>query len=230
MKPLLPTLLAAALALTLSGPAAGAAAHHHTALAAATAATTTAATPAAATVPVKVAATRAALRDLWIGHVFWIRNVAVARYADNAGAAKAAEAEVVANAKSIAAAVEPFYGKAASDKLFGLLAGHWGAVSEHIDATKQGSKAGQDAATTKLLANANEIADFLAGANPNWPAGTLRGLLSAHGAHHLQQDQQLHDGQYDAEARTWAAMSAHMYVIADALADGLAAQFPEKFR
>lgn len=229
MKPLLPALLAAALATTLSGPAA-AASHHATATAATTvAAATTTATPAAA-VPAKVAATRAALRDLWIGHIFWVRNVVVARYDGNAAAAKAAEAQVVANAKSIAAAVEPFYGQAASDKLFGLLAGHWGAISEHIDATKQDSKAGQDAATRKLLANANEIADFLAGANPNWPVGTLRGLLSAHGAHHLQQDQQLHDGQYDAEARTWAAMSAHMYVIADALADGLAAQFPDKFR
>lgn len=222
MKSLLPTLLATALAAAL--PGLGNAATQHASPAAA------AAIPAATTVPVKVAATRDALRDLWIGHIFWVRNVVVARYGDNAAAAKAAEAQVVANAKAIAGAVEPFYGKAASDKLFGLLAGHWGAISEHIDATNKGSKAGQDAATAKLLANANEIADFLASANPHWPVGTLRGLLSAHGAHHLQQDQQLHDGQYDAEARTWAAMSAHMYVIADALADGLAAQFPEKFR
>jgi len=222
MKSLLPTLLAATLAVAL--PGLGTAATPHASAAAPTAA------PAATTVPVKVAATRDALRDLWINHIFWVRNVVVARYGDSAAAAKAAEAQVVANAKAIAGAVEPFYGQAASDKLFALLAGHWGAISEHIDATKQGSKAGQDAATAKLLANANEIADFLAGANPNWPVGTLRGLLSAHGAHHLQQDQQLHNGQYDAEARTWAAMSAHMYVIANALADGLAAQFPEKFR
>lgn len=221
MKSLLPTLLATALAAAVPGLA-DAATQHATAAAAAT--------PAATTVPVKVAATRNALRDLWIGHIFWVRNVVVDRYGDNAAAAKAAEAQVVANAKAIAGAIEPFYGKAASDKLFGLLAGHWGAISDHIDATKQGSKAGQDAATKKLLANANEIADFLAGANPNWPVGTLRGLLSAHGAHHIQQDQQLHDGQYDAEARNWAAMTAHMYVIADALADGLAAQFPDKFR
>jgi hypothetical protein len=229
MKALLPTLLATALATAVPGLA-SASTQHASAAATAAATATTATTPAAATVPVKVAATRNALRDLWIGHVFWVRNVVVARYDDNSAAARAAEAQVVANAKAIAGAIEPFYGKAASDKLFGLLAGHWGAISDHIDATKKGSKAGQDAATAKLLANANEIADFLAGANPNWPVGTLRGLLSAHGAHHIQQDQQLHDGQYDAEARNWAAMSAHMYVIADALADGLAAQFPDKFR
>lgn len=218
MKSLLPTLLTAALAATLPGLAAAGTQH--------AAAVTP---PTAAAVPATVAATRNALRDLWIGHIFWVRNVVVARYDDSA-AARTAEAQVVANAKAIAGAIEPFYGKAASDKLFGLLAGHWGAISEHIDATEQGSKSGQEAATGKLLANANEIADFLAAANPNWPVDTLRGLLSAHGAHHLQQDQQLHDGQYDAEARTWAAMSAHMYVVADALADGLAAQFPDRFR
>jgi hypothetical protein len=36
--------------------------------------------------------------------------------------------------------------------------------------------------------------------------------------------------QYDAEAKTWAAMTQHMYVIADALAEGIAKQFPDKFR
>ena len=179
MKSLLPTLLTAALAATLPGLAAAGTQH--------AAAVTP---PTAAAVPATVVATRNALRDLWIGHIFWVRNVVVARYDDSA-AARTAEAQVVANAKAIAGAIEPFYGKAASDKLFGLLAGHWGAISEHIDATEQGSKSGQEAATGKLLANANEIADFLAAASPNWPVDTLRGLLSAHGAHHLQQDQQL---------------------------------------
>ena len=51
-----------------------------------------AATPPAAEacVPTKIADTRAALRDLWIGHVFWVRNVVEARFAGNAAAAKAA--------------------------------------------------------------------------------------------------------------------------------------------
>jgi len=34
---------------------------------------------------------------------------------------------------------------------------------------------------------------------------------------------------YDGEAQTWMDMSQHMYVIADAFADGLAKQFPAKF-
>ena len=73
------------------------------------------------------------------------------------------------------------------------------------------------------------FAEFLGGANPHLPVDTLRSLLTAHGAHHLQQIQQLKARQYLQEAQTWAAMTQHMYVIADALVTGIAAQFPEKF-
>ena len=182
-----------------------------------------------ATVPVKIADTRAALRDLWIGHVFWVRNVVDATFEGDAAAAKSAEQQVVANAKAIAGSIEPFYGKPASDALFGLLAGHWGAIKERLDATRAGDKAREDAAMKAMLKNADEIAAFLSGANPNLPRDTLYGLLTAHGAHHVQQIDQFKAKQFDAEAKTWAAMTHHMYVIADALANGIAKQFPGKF-
>jgi len=177
-----------------------------------------------------VVETQAAMRDLWLGHVFWVRNVVEARLEDNASAARAAEQQVVSNAKAIAGAIEPYYGEAASDKLFGLLAGHWGAISAYLDATHAGRKADQDAAFKKLVDNAGEISTFLGGANPHLPVETLRGLLTAHGAHHIEQIKQLEAGQYEQEAATWAAMTRHMYVIADALAGAIAKQFPGKFR
>src|SRR5262245_1510599 len=83
---------------------------------------------------IKVAEAGAAQRDLWVGHVFWVRNVVVANLAGNAAAQAAAEKSVVANAKQIAASIEPFYGKEASDKLFNLLAGHYGAVKQYLEA------------------------------------------------------------------------------------------------
>jgi hypothetical protein len=191
-----------------------------------------AATPSAdeACVSTKLADTKAALRDLWIGHIFWVRNVVDGRFAGNAQAAKAAEQQVVANAQAIAGVIEPFYGKAASDQLFKLLAGHWGAISDYLDATRSHKKVAQDEAYKHLVENADQIATFLSGANPNLPADKLRGLLTAHGAHHVQQIQQFQTNQYDQEAQTWAAMKDHIYVIADALADGIAKQFPDKFR
>jgi hypothetical protein len=184
---------------------------------------------AAATAPAKVAETDAALRDLWVGHVFWVRNVVVDTFAGNKKAAAAAEKEVVANAKAIAGAIEPYYGKEASEKLFGLLAGHYGAVKQYLEATAAGSKTKQDAAVKNLTGNATEIAKFLSGANPNLPFDTVNGLLLAHGGHHIQEIQQLHGKQYAEEAQTWEAMKKHMYVIADALAGAIAKQFPAKF-
>lgn len=177
----------------------------------------------------KVAETKAALRDLWLGHILSIRNVAVATMDKNAAARSAAEADVVANAQQIARSIEPFYGKPATDQLFTLLAGHYQGIREHLDATVAGSASQQDAAVKALTSNAAEIATFLSGANPNLPKDTVMGLLMAHAAHHLTQFQQLKDGEYAREAETWKGMKQHIYVVADALTQALAAQFPAKF-
>jgi hypothetical protein len=177
----------------------------------------------------KVDATKAALRDLWIGHVFWVRNVVVAALAGNTAAEQAAEKQVVANAQAIAGAFEPYYGVKAKDKLFALLAGHYGAVKAYLDASIAKDSAKQSEATTKLLNNAGEIAAFLSSANPYLPKATLEELLQAHGGHHITQIQQLQAKNYAGEAQTWAEMSQHMYVIADALGGAVAKQFPAKF-
>ena len=79
-----------------------------------------------------------------------------------------------------------------------------------------------------ISANAKEIADFLSGANPYLPQATLLSLLATHGAHHMSQIQQIESGDKAGEAKTWDAMKAHMNTIADALAGGIARQFPDK--
>ena len=177
----------------------------------------------------KVAETGAVMRDLWLGHAFWVRNVSLETLAGNKAAAAAAEKQVVANARQIADAIVPFYGKEAGDKLFGLLAAHYGAVKDYLNATSAGSKAKQDAAYNKLVANAGDIAKFLSGANPNLPYDAVNGLLLAHGGHHVKQIQELKGKKYAEEAQTWEEMKKHMYVIADALAGAIAKQFPAKF-
>ena len=177
----------------------------------------------------KVADTKAVLRDLWLGHILGIRNVAVATMDQNAAARESAEKSVVANAEQIAKSIEPFYGKPASEKLFSLLAGHYGAIRDDLDATVAGNAAQQEAAIKTLTANAGEIAAFLSGANPYLPKDAVMGLLTAHAAHHIQQFQQLKAGEYAQEAETWNGMKKHIYVVADALTGALAQQFPAKF-
>ena len=130
----------------------------------------------------KIVATDAAIRGLWHDHIFWVRNVVVATLGKRPAEAKAAEAQVVANAHAIADSIKPFYGDAAGEALFPLLAGHYGAIKSYLTATAAGDKKGQDKATDDLLANADKIATFLSGANPNLPMfGALSGIVHVDG-------------------------------------------------
>ena len=171
-----------------------------------------------------------ALRDLWVGHIFWVRNVVLETKAGDTEAAKVAEGKVVEDARAIADAIIPIYGKEAGDKLFGLLAGHYGAVKGYMTVAFAGDEGAKGAAVDKIKANAEEIAAFLSSANPkNWPKDALMGLLMAHGAHHIAQINQINGKDLAAEAKTWDDMKSHIYMIADALADGIVKQFPKKF-
>jgi hypothetical protein len=177
----------------------------------------------------KTSQTAAVLRDLWIGHIFWVRTVSVALVNKQEAAAKIGEQQAVENAKSIAATIEPFYGAAAKDGFFKLLAGHYGAVKAYLVATIAGDASAQSTATQSLTSNAGEIANFLSKANPYLPKDAVQGLLLAHGGHHIQQIQQLKEGKFEAEADTWEEMKKHVYQIADATAGALAKQFAKKF-
>lgn len=173
--------------------------------------------------------TRLALRDLWAEHIFWVRNYALANHNGKAAQADTAAKEVVANATAIANSLQPLYGQPAADQMLTLLAGHWGAIKDYSDASVAKDAAKQKAAMDALVSNAKAIAAFLAKANPYLPEDTLVTLLSAHGGHHISQIDQLAKADYVGEAKTWHAMREHILVIADALAEALVKQFPEKF-
>ncbi|MNP05488.1 hypothetical protein D3C76_974430 [compost metagenome] len=173
--------------------------------------------------------TRLALRDLWVEHIFWIRNYALANQAADRQQAKVAADQVVDNATKIANSIAPLYGQPAADQLLKLLAGHWGAVKHYSDATVAKDSKGKQAAVAELTSNAKAIAAFLARANPNLPEATLVNLLSAHGGHHVAQIDEFAAHDYVGEARTWSMMRTHILALADALTAALVKQFPDKF-
>ena len=170
-----------------------------------------------------------AMRNLWGDHIFWIRNVALTTKLGDTEAAKVADEQVVQNAKAIAEAVVPYYGKAAGDKLFTLLAGHYGSVKDFMSAAFSANKAGMDSAKIKMINNAKDIAVFLSSANPNWPEQTLLGALGSHGALHMAQIEQIHAKNFAAEAKIWEQEKAQVFQIADVLSEGIVKQFPQKF-
>lgn len=123
----------------------------------------------------------------------------------------------------------PFYGEAASEKLFSLLDANISAVHEYSDATVAENKRQQDVALAHLASNADEIADFLSHLNPYLQKETVRALIATHGAHHVLQINQYKAKDYAPLGATWPMMRQHVYVIADTLTMALAKQFSNKF-
>jgi hypothetical protein len=179
--------------------------------------------------PARVEEMKQTLRDLWVGHIFWVRHVVSNIATNDPEERDAAEKEVVENTKQIANAMAPFYGEAASEKLYRLLDGNIAAVREYSEATIAENKQQQDAALVHLASNADEIADFLSHLNPYLHKDTVRNLIATHGAHHVLQINQYKAKNYAPLGATWPMMRQHIYVIADTLTAALAKQFPSKF-
>lgn len=172
----------------------------------------------------------ATMQDLWHDHIVATRNYALAVHAGDAAAAKAAQEAEVANGHQLADAVASVYGEDAGKGIFELLAGHVGGVNAYTDAAKAGDDAGKDKAMDDLTENGQQIAQFLAGANPdNWTEDALFGALAAHVGHHKQQiDLMMSNASQADQDKEWTAMQEHMDMIAGVLADGIAKQFPDK--
>lgn len=171
----------------------------------------------------------AALRSLLHGHIVATRDYALAVHTGNKAHAKKASAAVVSNAKQIANAVAGFYGKAGGDAFLKLLAGHWGGVKALTDAAHAHDSAAEQSAMQDLASNGTQIAKFLSSANPNLPENTVKGLWMMHVMDHKTQvDEMMSNAPAAEQAKAWAEMQKHANTIADALAAGIAKQFPNK--
>src|SRR5215470_1474443 len=114
------------------------------------------------------------MRKLWEDHVTWTR-LAIVTFADGSAGFGASATRLLQNQTDIGNAVAPFYGTAAGQHLSSLLHDHITIAVEILQAAKAGDTAAFADAKTRWYANANNIADFLAAANPRlWPEETMR--------------------------------------------------------
>ncbi|MFL5363023.1 MAG: hypothetical protein ACJ79O_16415 [Myxococcales bacterium] len=172
---------------------------------------------------------RADMRKLWEEHVTYTGLFAIAAINGGLDANKIAE-RLLRNQDDIGNAIKPYYGDAAGNKLGSLLRDHILIAADLVKAAKAGDSAAQEAANKKWFQNADDIAGFLSSANPNWPQKTLQDMLHTHLQGVTDQVVALlkHD---DASLITaYDKNVEHMMMLADALASGIAKQFPDKFR
>ena len=172
---------------------------------------------------------RLALRKLWSDHVIWTREYIVAAVAGTPDADPAA-GRLLRNQDDIGAAIVPYYGDAAGQALTSLLRNHILIAVDLVAAAKASDDAAFKTHDQRWSDNAAEIARFLAGANPNWPENDVLDLLSLHLK--LTKDEAVArlTADWDADVKAFDDIFTEIMVLADALHDGLVAQFPEKFR
>ena len=179
--------------------------------------------------PARVAEMKQAYRDLWLGHIYWVQHAVLTEATGSLAERDAVKKRVDDNTKQIASMLIPFYGEARSQKFLSLLDSNIGAVREYSEATVAGNTSQQDAALAHLAKNADNFGAFLNGINPYLSESTVRGLIAAHGAHHVLQINQYKKKDYAHLDETWKMMREHVYVIADTLIEALVKQFPSKF-
>jgi hypothetical protein len=171
---------------------------------------------------------RLALRKLWSDHVIWTRDYIIAATSDAADADSAA-GRLLKNQEDMGSAIVPYYGDGAGAKLTNLLKQHIMIAVDLVADAKKGDndKFGTD--DRRWTDNAGEISRFLAGANPNWPEKDVTDLLALH--------LQLTKGEvvarltkdWNADVKAFDDIFTEIMVLADALYDGLVAQFPDRF-
>lgn len=170
-----------------------------------------------------------AMRKLWEDHVTWTRLYIVSATSGLPDTQLTAQ-RLLDNQRDIGNAVVDFYGADAGAKLTALLRDHILTAADLVGAAKAGDQAKVAAAKKKWYDNANEIATFLHGANPkHWPLATLQSMMKTHLDQTLDEATHRLQGKTAEEIKDYDAIVKHILMMADALSDGIIAQFPAKF-
>jgi len=173
--------------------------------------------------------TRMAMRKLWEDHITYTRNYIISALGGLPDA-DAVAARLMKNQEDIGNAIKPYYGDAAGDKLTALLKEHIQQAGVVVGAAKAGDKAKLAAEQAKWSANGKQIADFLAGANPNWKKAELESMLQKHLDLTTGEVVGRLNKDWAADQRSYDAGHEHMLMFADILTTGIAKQFPAKFK
>ena len=173
---------------------------------------------------------RADMRKLWEDHITWTRFYIVSVAAGLPDKDLTAQ-RLLQNQVDIGNAIKPFYGDAAGNKLADLLKEHILGAADLLAAAKAGDAAGVEKNKARWSRNGDDIAVFLSGANPkNWPEAAMKAEMKMHLDLTLKEALNRFGGKFAEDIKDYDEIHAHLLRLADTLADGIAAQFPDKVK
>jgi hypothetical protein len=101
---------------------------------------------------------------------------------------------------------------------------------EILSAAKAGDSAGVQSASARWYVNADQIADFLAAANPNLSQDEMRAMMRKHLDDTLSEAVNHLQGNYAASVQDYDAIHDHILMMSDTISDAIMQQFPRRFR
>jgi hypothetical protein len=140
-----------------------------------------------------------------------------------------ATARLLRNQEDIGNAIIPFYGQPVGAKLTELLKQHIMGAVDLVAAAKAGDQKKFAEADKKWTQNADEIAAFLSGANPNWPKKDVTDLLYLHLKLTKEEATAILTKKWNEAVKKFDEIYTEIFVLADALTEGIIKQFPNKF-
>jgi hypothetical protein len=170
------------------------------------------------------------MRKLWEDHITWTR-LAIVTFAAGSPGFDSTAGRLLQNQTDIGEAIRPYYGRAAAARLTALLRDHITIAVEILQAAKAGDDENFAGARSRWYANADDIADFLAAANPRWwPRREMRAAMKAHLDQTLAEAAHELNGQYAESVADYEEIHRHILAMADQLSSGIIRQFPQRFR
>jgi hypothetical protein len=170
-----------------------------------------------------------AMDKLWEDHITWTRLYIVDALGDSPELPQTTQ-RLLQNQVDIGNAIKPFYGEDAGNQLTALLNSHILIAADVVGAARKGDTAALNESMARWQANANDIADFLAAANPdNWPQDEMRSMMRQHldlttqeAVAHLSKD-------WAGDVAAYDKVHEHILMLSDGLTQGIINQFPDQF-
>lgn len=171
-----------------------------------------------------------AMRKLWEDHVTWTRVFIISAAGDLLDKATATD-RLLQNQVDVGNAIKPYYGDAAGNKLTTILKEHISTAAEVVAAAKANDSAKLADANKRWFANADDIADFLSGANPkNWPQAEMRSMMHDHLNLTTKEVVARLHGDWAGDVKAYDDVHQQILHMADGLSMGIVNQFPDKFK
>jgi len=168
------------------------------------------------------------MRKAWIDHTIWTRSYIVSAISGNPDQKDVLD-RLLRNQQDIGDLIKPYYGEAAGNRLAELLKEHILIAVKIVAAAKAGNQADVQKLQADWHRNADEIAKFLSGANPNWSFKELQDMLYTHLELITEIVLSCLKGDWKADIAATDKNEIHMIHLADILTEGIVKQFPGRF-